>query len=66
MKGHADIAIIGGSGVYDVSLFDNVRQIEVDTPFGKPSDSITVGDFGEKKSVFYQDMGQDTGSLQPT
>lgn len=52
MKGHADIAIIGGSGVYDVSLFDNVRQIEVDTPFGKPSDSITVGDFGEKKVCF--------------
>lgn len=52
LKGHADIAIIGGSGVYDVSLFDNIRQIEVDTPFGKPSDSITLGDFGEKKVCF--------------
>lgn len=48
----ADIAIIGGSGVYDVSLFDNVKQVYMDTPFGKPSDLITIGDFGERKVCF--------------
>lgn len=49
---NVDIAIIGGSGVYDVSLFDNVKQVDIDTPFGRPSDLITVGDFGERKVCF--------------
>ncbi len=49
---NADIAIIGGSGVYDVSLFDNVKQVDIDTPFGRPSDLITVGDFGDRKVCF--------------
>jgi len=45
-KMKADIAIIGGSGVYDASMLDNVTEIEIDTPFGKPSDAITIGSFG--------------------
>jgi 5'-methylthioadenosine phosphorylase len=49
---NADIAIIGGSGIYDVSLLDNVREVNVDTPFGKPSDIITVGDHGDKTICF--------------
>ncbi|MBP2029293.1 5'-methylthioadenosine phosphorylase [Methanohalophilus levihalophilus] len=49
---NVDIAIIGGSGVYDVSLFDNVKQVDIDTPFGKPSDLITVGAFGDRKVSF--------------
>jgi 5'-methylthioadenosine phosphorylase len=54
----ADIAIIGGSGVYDVDLFDNVKQVDVDTPFGSPSDSVTIGDFGERKVCFLPRHGQ--------
>jgi len=41
----AKIAIIGGSGVYDATMLNNVSEIEMDTPFGKPSDKITIGDF---------------------
>ncbi len=41
----AKIAIIGGSGVYDATMLNDVSEIEVDTPFGKPSDKITVGNF---------------------
>lgn len=48
----ADIAIIGGSGIYDVSLLDNVREVNVDTPFGKPSDIITIGDHGDMTICF--------------
>ena len=40
----ADIAIIGGSGLYEMEGLRNVRYIEVDTPFGSPSDAIVVGD----------------------
>ena len=52
MNENVDIAIIGGSGIYDVSLFDNVRDIDVDTPFGPPSDSITIGEYGDKTVCF--------------
>ncbi|WP_407355432.1 S-methyl-5'-thioadenosine phosphorylase [Methanolobus sp. WCC5] len=52
MHEKADIAIIGGSGIYDANLLDNVRIIDVDTPFGKPSDSITIGEHGDKTVCF--------------
>lgn len=54
----ADIAIIGGSGVYDTSMLDNVREVEIDTPFGKPSDAITIGSFGETNVAFLPRHGK--------
>ncbi len=55
---HADIAIIGGSGVYDASMLDNVKEVEIDTPFGKPSDAITIGSFGETDVAFLPRHGK--------
>ena len=37
------IGIIGGSGLYKMGIIDNVQELSVDTPFGKPSDKITLG-----------------------
>ena len=37
----ADIGVFGGSGFYQ--LLDAVEEIEVDTPFGEPSDKIALG-----------------------
>lgn len=54
----ADIAIIGGSGVYDTSMLDNVQEVEIDTPFGKPSDAITIGSFGELNIAFLPRHGK--------
>lgn len=54
----ADIAIIGGSGVYDTTMLDNVREVEIDTPFGKPSDAITIGSFGETNVAFLPRHGK--------
>ncbi len=54
----ADIAIIGGSGVYDVTMLDNIKEVEIDTPFGKPSDAITIGSFGETKVAFLPRHGK--------
>lgn len=34
------IALIGGSGFYEFDGVDTPEEIEVDTPFGKPSDAI--------------------------
>jgi len=39
----AKIAIIGGTGVYDPSLFKNVQRVNMHTPYGPPSDDIDVG-----------------------
>lgn len=34
--------VIGGSGVYKVEGLTDVQEVEIDTPFGKPSDKIIV------------------------
>jgi 5'-methylthioadenosine phosphorylase len=57
-KMKADIAIIGGSGVYDASMLDNVKEIEIDTPFGKPSDAIMIGSFGDMNVAFLPRHGK--------
>ena len=43
----ASIAIIGGSGLYELEGLTDVEFIDMDTPFGKPSDSIAVGSLAE-------------------
>lgn len=37
------IGIIGGSGLDNPELLKNIKEIEIGTPFGKPSDKITTG-----------------------
>ncbi|MDX2252245.1 MAG: S-methyl-5'-thioadenosine phosphorylase [Nitrospira sp.] len=47
MKGkkttQSSIGVIGGSGLYDIEGLKSVRRVQVRTPFGSPSDAITVG-----------------------
>lgn len=35
--------IIGGSGLYKMDGLEDVREIAIDTPFGRPSDAIAIG-----------------------
>ena len=37
------IAVIGGSGIYDIDGLQNPEWIAVDTPWGAPSDQILIG-----------------------
>ena len=37
------IGVIGGSGFYQMEGLTDVEAIEVETPFGKPSDSLVLG-----------------------
>jgi 5'-methylthioadenosine phosphorylase len=37
------LGVIGGSGLYEIEGLTDVREVEVETPFGKPSDLFTVG-----------------------
>lgn len=50
------IAIIGGTGIYDEKILKNVQKLKIFTPYGPPSDLITVGDFefnGKKRKVVF-------------
>jgi 5'-methylthioadenosine phosphorylase len=38
------LGVIGGSGLYEMEGLRNVRQVSVRTPFGAPSDALTVGE----------------------
>ncbi|MEM4258768.1 MAG: S-methyl-5'-thioadenosine phosphorylase [Candidatus Thermoplasmatota archaeon] len=38
-----NIGIIGGSGLYNMGIMNAREEISVTTPFGKPSDKITLG-----------------------
>lgn len=46
----ADIGVIGGSGLYE--LCPDVKKIEVDTPYGKPSDDISLVKIGDRTVAF--------------
>ena len=39
----AKIGVIGGSGLYEIEGITAVKELTLDTPFGKPSDTIVVG-----------------------
>jgi 5'-methylthioadenosine phosphorylase len=52
MNKQANIGIIGGSGLYEMEGFTDVRQVEIDTPFGSPSDELVVGTLEGQTVVF--------------
>ena len=53
----AEIGVIGGSGLY--ALLDDAVEHEVDTPFGSPSDRITVAEVGGRRVAFLPRHGRD-------
>ena len=53
----ADIGVIGGSGLYE--LYPDVKKIDVDTPYGKTSDAISLVTVGDKKVAFMPRHGKD-------
>lgn len=55
----AEIGVIGGSGLY--ALLDNATEHEVDTPYGSPSDRITVAEVGGRRVAFLPRHGRDHG-----
>ncbi len=39
----AKIGVIGGTGLYDIEGLTALEEVDIETPFGKPSDTITIG-----------------------
>jgi len=58
MSEHADIAIIGGTGVYDPGLLNDKKEIKVYTPYGDPSDLITIGRYADRSVAFIPRHGK--------
>ena len=52
------IGIIGGSGLYNMGIIDDVEEISVETPFGDPSDKITLGTIKGVKVAFLPRHGK--------
>jgi 5'-methylthioadenosine phosphorylase len=53
-----EIAIIGGTGIYDNNLFQEERIIAPHTPYGFTSESIVIGKFDDKKIAFLPRHGK--------
>ena len=58
MNETAEIGIFGGTGIYDSGLLENSKEITVDTPYGKTSDSITIGEFNGRNIAFMPRHGK--------
>jgi 5'-methylthioadenosine phosphorylase len=54
----ATIGVIGGSGLYRMENMTDVEEIKVETPFGNPSDVITVGKVGGVSMAFLPRHGR--------
>lgn len=52
------IGIIGGSGLYDIDGIEIIDEVEIDTPFGAPSDAIRIGQLGDRKVAFLPRHGR--------
>ncbi len=54
----ADIAIIGGSGLYQIEALTNKRSVTIQTPYGSPSDDIVLGELEGVTVAFLTRHGQ--------
>ena len=58
MTEQAEIGIFGGTGIYDSGLLNESKEVTIETPFGKTSDSITVGIYKGRKVAFMPRHGK--------
>ena len=58
MAAEATVGIIGGSGLYQMDGLSDSRELELDTPFGSPSDSVIVGVLEGVKVAFLPRHGK--------
>jgi len=54
----AEIGIFGGTGIYDSEMLQNSKEITIETPYGKTSDTITIGKLNGKKIAFMPRHGK--------
>jgi len=52
MSTEITLAIIGGSGLYNLPSLQNVETFDLETPYGKPSSPIRIGMLKDRKVAF--------------
>ena len=52
------IAVIGGSGLYDIEGLDILEERTIETPYGDPSAPITIGQLGDRRVAFLPRHGK--------
>ena len=55
---HAEIGIIGGSGLYSMPGLSRVKELKLKTPFGAPSDAYVLGTLAGRKVAFLARHGR--------
>lgn len=53
-----DLGVFGGSGLYNMPDLTDIEELTVDTPYGSPSDSITVGSLHGRRVAFLPRHGR--------
>ncbi len=61
----AEIGIIGGTGLNDPKLFKNAEEITLETPYGAPSDAITIAELKGRHVAFLRRHGK-KHTIRPT
>jgi len=56
MNYKADIGVFGGSGFY--SFLENVEEVDIETPYGSPSEKISLAKVGDKTVAFLPRHGK--------
>jgi len=54
----ADIGILGGTGLYEIEGIRDVREVPLDTPFGRPSDAFVTGTVEGRRVAFLSRHGR--------
>lgn len=54
----ARLGVLGGSGLYTMEGLEECREVTVETPFGRPSDSLILGRLGSLEVVFLARHGR--------
>lgn len=52
------VGVMGGSGLYDMEDLEDLREVDLSTPFGAPSDAFRTGRLGEVEMVFLPRHGR--------
>lgn len=53
-----DLAVLGGSGFYEMPGLEAIEEVDVETPFGAPSDAIRVGTLEGRRVAFLARHGR--------
>ena len=54
----AKIGVIGGSGLYNMEGLNEIEEVNITTPFGKPSDAIITGELEGIRVAFLPRHGK--------